>query len=109
MKIIHDHLYQGIHFLAFPVSNTDQDGHTINPDLSAEFLQAAYQDERWSEIRRRRDLLIARTDWTQTIDSPVTDEKQKAFSAYRQILRDIPQTYSDPDEVVWPEQPETHH
>lgn len=27
------------------------------------------------------------------------------FRQYRQALRDIPQTYSNPEEVVWPQKP----
>ncbi|WP_411393249.1 phage tail assembly chaperone [Vibrio lentus] len=28
-----------------------------------------------------------------------------AFRQYRQALRDIPQTYSNPEDVVWPQKP----
>ena len=34
---------------------------------------------------------------------------QAQWAAYRQTIRDIPQTYKDktPDDVVWPTQPST--
>ena len=60
---------------------------------------------RWDVIRYKRDQLIAETDYTQVADSPLSPEKKAEFTAYRQALRDIPQTYSDPDAVVWPEKP----
>lgn len=60
---------------------------------------------KWDEVRIKRDRLIAATDWTQTQDCPLDDEKKAVFTAYRQTLRDIPQAYSDPDAVVWPEKP----
>ena len=41
--------------------------------------------------------------------NPDTTIDQAQWSAYRQILRDLPQTYKDKtsDEVVWPVQPST--
>jgi len=57
----------------------------------------------WDDIRRERDGLLAASDWTQVSDAPVDSA---AWAAYRQTLRDIPQTYATPDEVVWPETPQ---
>lgn len=56
-------------------------------------------------VRKERDNLLQETDWTQVVDSPLPDDKKAEFAVYRQALRDIPQTYSDPDLVVWPEKP----
>ena len=53
----------------------------------------------WEIIRKKRDFLIRTTDWTMT---PGCTVDQAAWSAYRQTLRDIPQTYSDYGSVVWP-------
>lgn len=53
----------------------------------------------------QRDMLLAACDWTQLPDVPLTDEQKIAWQAYRQALRDLPQTYSDPDAVAWPEPP----
>lgn len=64
-----------------------------------------FLDNYWEMIREKRDELIAQTDWTQTGDAPITDEKKAEFATYRQALRDIPQTYSNPDDVVWPTKP----
>ncbi|EAZ2875443.1 hypothetical protein B5W74_21990 [Salmonella enterica] len=60
---------------------------------------------KWADIRKKRDSLMFETDWTQMPDAPLNDAKKAEFTAYRQALRDIPQTYSDPDAVVWPEKP----
>lgn len=62
-------------------------------------------DAKWFEVRRVRDKLVQLTDWTQMPDAPLTDEKKAEFTAYRQVLRDIPQTYDNPDDVVWPTKP----
>ena len=60
----------------------------------------------WNDIRLKRDGILKETDWTMTTGSSV-DQAQGA--AYRQNLRDLPQTYSGktPDDVVWPTQPST--
>lgn len=56
-------------------------------------------------IRDERDKRLTETDWTQVVDSPLTDVKKNEFVIYRQSLRDVPQNYSDPSAVVWPEKP----
>lgn len=58
------------------------------------------------EIKVKRTRLLRETDWTQTIDSSLSAEKQAEFKSYRQLLKDIPQTYTNPDDVVFPEIPE---
>ena len=58
----------------------------------------------WIAIREKRDQLIAASDWTM-IPGATVDQAQ--WSAYRQILRDLPQTYSNPEDVVWPTAPST--
>ena len=60
----------------------------------------------WDSIRATRDQILSDTDWTMTTGASVD---QAQWAAYRQNIRDIPQTYSGktPDEVVWPTQPST--
>ena len=60
----------------------------------------------WDTIRAKRDQLLAASDWTMI---PGASVDQAAWSAYRQILRDLPQTYeaTGPESVVWPTEPST--
>ena len=60
----------------------------------------------WDNIRSKRDEILRETDWTMTTGATVD---QAQWAAYRQTIRDIPQTYKDktPDDVVWPTQPST--
>ena len=60
----------------------------------------------WDSIRATRDKILRDTDWTMTTGATVD---QAQWAAYRQNLRDLPQTYKDktPDDVVWPTQPST--
>lgn len=60
-------------------------------------------DAKWVSLRMQRTYLLTRSDWTQLPDAPCD---QEAWAAYRQELRDLPQTYTDPKTVVWPTQPE---
>lgn len=64
---------------------------------AAEFEAA----EPMRQLREERDRLIAETDWWVLPDRTPTD----AQLAYRQALRDITNTYSSLEDVVWPEKP----
>ena len=50
-------------------------------------------------VRKKRNLLLQESDWTQLIDAPVDRE---TWAGYRQALRDLPQQEGFPGEVVWP-------
>ena len=53
------------------------------------------------ELRAERDRKLAETDWWAVADRTMTEEQ----TAYRQALRDITNTYSSLDTVVWPTKP----
>ncbi len=57
--------------------------------------------EPMKELRAERDRLIAETDWWASSDLTMTD----AQTEYRQALRDIPDTFSTLDTVIWPDKP----
>lgn len=48
------------------------------------------------DMRNTRNTLLARTDWTQASDSPLSDAKKAEYATYRQALRDL----TEGDEVV---------
>lgn len=58
----------------------------------------------WEQIRSQRDALLFQTDWIFAPD--VTLKNKEAWLTYRQALRDLPQNFKTPEEVVWPEKPE---
>lgn len=58
------------------------------------------------ELREKRDALLAKTDWTQTLDSPLTPETRQAFVTYRQALRNITNQYDSLDYAIFPDEPE---
>jgi hypothetical protein len=55
-------------------------------------------------LRNARNDRLKSSDWTQGADVP--DDIKLAWQPYRQALRNITETYSNLDEVVWPTKPE---
>jgi hypothetical protein len=78
------------------------DSRTV-PTESA--VQAKYDEliaaEPTNLLREKRNRLLAETDWWASSDLTMTTEQTN----YRQALRDITNTYSNLDEVVWPTKP----
>ena len=58
----------------------------------------------WDTIKEKRNTLLAQSDYTQVADWP---GDKLAWVAYRQLLRDITQTYENPEDIIWPTPPET--
>ena len=93
------------------VTGADANGSAIESDNSADWgvtweqvftkqseLTAA---EPLKALRAQRDRLIAATDWWASSDLSMTE----AQTAYRQALRDITNTASSLNDVVWPVKP----
>lgn len=55
----------------------------------------------WADIRSERDSLLAATDWWAVSDRTMSAEETN----YRQALRDVPQNFASPADVVWPTKP----
>ena len=53
-------------------------------------------------LRQERNRRIAETDWWASSDLTMTTEQ----TTYRQALRDITDSYTSLDDVVWPTKPE---
>lgn len=82
-------------------AESNADGMPSQADLDAAW--PAVQTERaWAVVRAERDRLLTACDWTQVADAPVDPAP---WAAYRQTLRDIPQDFDSPDDVIWPEAP----
>ena len=56
-------------------------------------------------IRKQRNGLLSKSDWTQYPDCPLNAEQKTAWTTYRQALRDIPSQSGFPLDVIWPTQP----
>lgn len=69
-------------------------------DIAAEDL--AWQ---WYVVRTQRDKLLYSCDWTQVADASMAAQNVAAWVTYRQALRALPQTQTDPYAIVWPTPP----
>jgi hypothetical protein len=56
----------------------------------------------WESIRFQRNELLSKSDYTQMADWP---GEKTAWATYRQDLRNIPQTFAAPEDVIWPTPP----
>ena len=93
------------------VTGADDNGSAIESSDPADFgttwtAVKAKQDELTAaeplkELRQERDRKLAETDWTALSD--VTQSAE--MTTYRQALRDITETYTSLDDVVWPTKP----
>ena len=61
---------------------------------------------KWDRIRTKRNQLLGESDYIILADAPVDGTQKQEWTTYRQALRDIPQDYDSPNEVVYPDKPE---
>ncbi len=57
--------------------------------------------EKWKYVRRERNSLLAASDWRASTDVTLSDD----WKTYRQALRDVPSSQTDPDNITWPTKP----
>ena len=58
--------------------------------------------EQWASIRAERDSKLMDSDWMANSDVTMSD----SWKTYRQQLRNLPASESDPDDITWPTKPE---
>jgi hypothetical protein len=58
---------------------------------------------KFEDVRAKRDSLLAESDYVMMADYPMQDKSD--WEAYRQELRDLPASNSDPDAIIFPEKP----
>ena len=56
-------------------------------------------------LRVERNAKLTETDWVITMHKELGTNIPAAWKTYRQALRDITDTYTSLDDVVWPEKP----
>lgn len=94
------------------ITGEDDQGTAIQSDDPADFgvtwteVKIKYDELVGAEpmrlLRAERNQRLANTDWWASSDLTMTAEQ----TAYRQALRDITDSYSSLDDVVWPTKPE---
>ena len=74
------------------------DGVTFSPPS----VDQSKIDVAWGIVRSDRNARLTASDWTQVADAPVDD---LVWATYRQALRDVPNTQTDPFNIIWPAPP----
>ena len=99
-----------------PISGEDEHGSAILETDPSEWsvtwtqVKAKYDElvaaHPISLLREARDKKLAVTDWivTKSLESGVAVPGN--WQTYRQALRDITETYTSLDDVIWPEKPQ---
>jgi hypothetical protein len=85
--------------------DASESGGVVTIIKSAEWLENK-NNEAWRKIRKERNKLLKDSDYMILADAPVDETQKQEWTTYRQVLRDIPQDYDSPDEVVYPDKPE---
>lgn len=70
----------------------------------ADRITVAYNRDRWIDEKEKRNKLLAECDWTQAVDTALSDSKKAEWATYRQALRDIG-GQADVDNITWPTAP----
>ena len=85
----------------------DANGDLVSYDTSAVDTKATEIEtaEKLDMLRAERNKLLAQTDWEIVRHKELSTNIPTALKTYRQALRDITNTYSSLDDVVWPEKP----
>ena len=90
---IHSEIDTGQHY------HLKWDGSKIVKDDDA--LSACQTAEKWKDVRRDRNRKLEETDYLALGDNTLTDP----YKAYRNELRQVPQSQSDPFKITWPTKP----
>lgn len=85
----------------------DSNGTAIALDASAIAAKTAElaTEKAWNDLRTKRDQLLAATDWEIVKHKELGTTIPTALKTYRQQLRDLPSTTSDPSSPSWPVKP----
>jgi len=94
--------YQFANGLATSIDNIIDYGYDANNNPVYEIMSA---NTKLEIIRDMRSGLLENSDWMMTTDSPLSDEKRTEWQTYRQVLRDLPQSNTDPFSILFPTRP----
>ena len=90
------------------VLNTVENNAPIPEDiaqLTSDELEILILESHKNFIRQERDKKLSESDWTQSSDSPLTEQKRNEWKTYRQELRDMVNNINNISEVSWPVKP----
>ena len=78
---------------------------TSEEQAALDLRRASNAEWRLEDLRAERNAKLAETDWEITKHKELGTNIPTALKTYRQSLRDITDTYTSLNDVVWPEKP----
>ena len=103
VTLVNDYYYNGTEIVKRPdrpCEECDWDTTTNSWVIDRDLINLRLLDH-------RRYLLLY-SDWTQSVDAPLSDEKKAEWRVYRQALRDFPANNTEAPSfasLVWPTEP----
>lgn len=115
--------HNGVTFFNVPLSGklVTPEGGESPLDIPVSVIQESYDNQEWARIRNKRNKLIAETDSVylrhgrEIRNGKIVDDKTNPttlsgaqlleLDTYTQELADIPQTYANHEDVVFPGKP----
>ena len=107
----HDAIYKAYAGTVVRISDDqgafDADGNSVEIDQA--LVDAARSElnteNAWSDLRAKRNQLLAATDWEIVKHKELSTTIPAALKTYRQELRDLPANTSNPANPSWPVKP----
>ena len=72
-----------------------------------EHIEIERLEQAAESARNQRDRLLTETDWVTIRATDTGDPVPTEWQTYRQALRDIPEQTGFPEEIEWPQEPES--
>ena len=94
-------VHPSLHWVDCPNDTKTNWSYDSDAGFTAPVIVEPTAEEKLKELRIVRNMKLSATDWWASSDLTMT----AAQTAYRQALRDITDTYTSLDDVVWPEVP----
>ena len=87
----------------------DADGNAVDIDESLVEAEVArlIAEQPAKEARSKRDRLLTESDWVTIRATDTGDPVPTEWLDYRQALRDITEQTGFPEEIEWPQEPES--
>ena len=85
---------------------TDDEEAVVNSGVQA--WNSSAPARAFAELREKRNQLLSDSDWTQSADTALTDDKKAEWVTYRDKLRKLPAQYDNSSVVgtiTWPTEP----
>lgn len=77
----------------------------MNEEQKDEYYLSLKTNYSYANLRSDRNEMLMRSDWTQLSNSGLSEAKKAEWEAYRQALRDLPETMTEELEYTLPEVP----